>query len=120
MSCEGDLTIKRGNSKIYDIAFVDSAGAAINITNYIIYFMVKRNKTDDDSEALIKKIVTSHVDAAGGLTKVEVSHEDTMITAGNYYYEFKYRTPGDISTASVETIQLGTYTITQNVVNDIS
>lgn len=120
MSCESDLTINRGNSKVYELAFVDSAGAPINISNYIIYFMVKRNKTDADSAALIKKIVASHTDAAGGLTEVQVSHEDTLLDAGNYYYEFKYRTPGDISTANVETIQQGIYTITQNVVNDIS
>jgi hypothetical protein len=71
--------------------YEDSDGATKRaLTGATVYFTVKPNKwdiDDDDSEALITKNVTSHTDAATGLTAIALTDTQTNVQPGKYWYD---------------------------------
>jgi hypothetical protein len=91
------LVIKRGTT--YPITFTNktSAGAAIDLTGATVYFTAKKAEFDadlTDSQATIKKDVTTHVDQAGvasatrGITTILLLPADTAQKApGKYNYD---------------------------------
>lgn len=95
-----NLSIIRGDDKYYNLTFTDGTGSAIDITNWTIYFTVKSNLSDtDDSNALIQKDVSSHTDPTNGKTRVHLTHGDTDLTKGDYYYDIQVKKDnGDIIT----------------------
>ena len=106
------LTIYRGDSKTYSLSFTDGTNP-INITGYTIFFTVKAvtDNATDDTNALITKTVTSHTDAANGLTSVVLSSTDTDIIVGSHLYDFQYKT----DTGEIATIEKGTYQVLEDV-----
>jgi hypothetical protein len=59
-----EFTMYRGDSATFDVAVVDAAGAALNLTGTKLWFTVKRWISDLDSHAIVQK--TS--DSAGQVT----------------------------------------------------
>ena len=63
------LSVPKNTSKIYELQFtVDDL--PLSIDGWTIYFTVKRNLTDSDDDAIIKKDITSHTDATNGKTQI--------------------------------------------------
>jgi hypothetical protein len=66
---------------------------AASIAGSTILFTVKSVESDDDttdSSALIAKNVTSHTDAANGISTITLLPADTRsLDPGNYYYSIK-------------------------------
>lgn len=84
------LTLYRGRTYDFAYAHTDTAGDAVPLTGCTVYFTVKADKYDSDisdTSAPIKKTVTSHTDAAAGLTAWTIDDTDTYIEPGKYYFD---------------------------------
>lgn len=93
----GTITIPRGDDRSYNITIKDAEGAAINITGYTVFFTVKKIPTTNhptDDNAVIKKVITSHVNAAQGITSVSLSRVDTKIDPRTYNYDIQIKDAG--------------------------
>ncbi len=70
-------------------------GTPFDLTDSTIIFTVKKSLKDPDSEALIQKRVTTHVDENGdlsadqGITTIPLDHTETDICPGVYSYGVK-------------------------------
>ena len=78
-----DIIIYRGDTKTFPVN-VDRDGENIDITGATIYFTVKDSCEDLDSESLIKKVVTNHIDAVGGKSQISLTSSNTDIEEGVY------------------------------------
>jgi hypothetical protein len=71
---------------------------AFPLTDITVMFTVK-NLTDsanDDSGALISKNITQHTNAAGGITLLSLSAEETNIAVGNYKADIRLYSSGGV------------------------
>lgn len=83
-----------------------------DITGYTIYFTVKANVDDDDSNATMKKTITNHSNPTIGETEISILPADTKgQTSGDHVYDIRY----DDGTGAISTILKGTFKITQCV-----
>lgn len=94
------LTITRGTTYSLTFYYQDSTGAALTLVGATVFFTVKSAEYDTDATdttALISKTVTSHTNAAAGITTIALTPTDTYVTPGNYYYDIKVKNAaGDI------------------------
>jgi hypothetical protein len=89
----------------------DSSGNPIDITGYSVFFTVKSEPNQPDSDALISKKVTSHSNPTQGITHITLTHDDTNIDEGDYIYDFQLVTPG----GAVSSSQRDTITVTNDI-----
>lgn len=88
------FTIKRWNTFNKPIPFKDSNGVALDLTDSIVYFTVRKGSTlcdPDDSSANITKRITDHTDAEWGITTLSLTENDTNLAPGEYVYEFQIK-----------------------------
>jgi len=92
------------------VTIKDENGDPIDISTSAVYFTVKTTKTDLDAAALIGPIKngpspnargTAHSDPTNGETTFNVTHTETDITAGTYYYDVQLVTAGSIVTTLI-------------------
>lgn len=83
------LIVNKKTSKSWELRFKKD-GNYTNITDWAIYFTVKSKMTDLDTDAVIKKDITSHTDPEAGKTLISISPSDTDIDVGDYWYDIKY------------------------------
>lgn len=95
-----------GDDVTLNLAFKDGSGVAINITGYIVYFKVKRNKYDADGSAVINKAISTHTNPTLGLTQIAITDTETSALKGSYYYSMQYKT----STSDYKTVDTGVMT----------
>ena len=88
---QADLCWTRGDSGRLDVAVKDADGAAYNLTGATLFLTVKNALTDADSAAVIRKEVTSHSNAAGGISHFDLLTTDNA-TAGTRYYDVQLKT----------------------------
>lgn len=82
----------RGDSREYNITFTDSNGVAIDISEWKVYFTVKKKYSDSDNNAVIKKDVITHGEPENGKTKIILLPVDTdNLTPARYYYDIQIR-----------------------------
>jgi hypothetical protein len=94
MSCpstQPDLAWTRGDSGRLDVTVKESDGTAYDLTGSTLFLTVKNALTDADSAAVIRKEVTSHDNAAGGLSHFDLLTTDNA-TAGTRYYDVQLKT----------------------------
>jgi hypothetical protein len=95
MSCcnstSADLTWTRGDSGRLDVTVKESDGTAFDLTGCTLFLTVKNALTDADSAAVIRKEVTSHDNAASGLSHFDLLTTDNA-TAGTRYYDVQLKT----------------------------
>ena len=90
-----DLELVRNRTKIYELCIRNkTTGQLENIEDYIVYFTVKKQVSDEDSEAIISKKIGAesgcdydHAEASSGKTLIILTPTDTNQTKGNYYYD---------------------------------
>jgi hypothetical protein len=94
MSCcnstAADLTWTRGDSGRLDVTVNQADGTAYNLTSATLFLTVKNALTDADSAAVIRKEVTTHDNAAGGLSHFDLLTADNA-TAGTRYYDVQLK-----------------------------
>lgn len=86
-----ELKILKGTTPSYELQFTKN-DSYIDITGWTIYFTVKENMKDNDSDAEInKKIEPSEIsDPENGKCLIVLSSSDTDLT-GSYYYAIDYK-----------------------------
>ena len=91
----------RGDDVQLNLAITDADGLPFDITGYTVFFTLKDNNSDDDdTNALIEKEVTSHVDAELGETAIVLDNTDTDgIEPGTYFYDIQLKSPSGIITS---------------------
>jgi hypothetical protein len=109
-----NIKITQGDTFTLPLAFTnEDTGAAINITGYSIYMTLKKSLEDTDAQAALKKTVTSHTNAAGGLTQIVLSAAETLaLPLGDLYFDVKYK---DGSSNVRTVLPVGTATVLQTV-----
>jgi len=86
----------------------DGVTTAYNITGAKLWFTIKKRQDQEDAGALIQKTVTSHDNAAGGLTHFSLtSAETTLFDLEAYYYDIQMKTAaGKVMTISIGQIKI--------------
>jgi len=87
-----NLEIFRGDTKQYTLNFKDAVGVAIDITDWTVFFTVKKERSDLDAAAKISKTVVLHTNAAEGTTRVNITAaEAATLEPGQYYYDIQVK-----------------------------
>lgn len=84
-SQQADLTWTRGDTGRLDVTVKQADGTAYNLTGATLFLTVKNALTDADSAAVIRKEVTSHDSATGGLSHFDLLTTDNATAASRYY-----------------------------------
>jgi hypothetical protein len=93
-----DLCFVRGDSGRLDVRVRTKDGEAYDLSGATLFLTVKNALTDGDSAATIRKEVTSHDDAEGGLSHFAIAPGDNA-TSGTRFYDVQLKTSdGDIAT----------------------
>jgi hypothetical protein len=109
------LTIIRGDDVTIPVTFTDSDGDPINLTGCTVFFTVKNEKSDDDDDAVISKSVTSHTTPASGITQVVLTHTDTDIDPGSYYWDLQIKD----SAGKIQSTQVAQFEVIQDITTRI-
>ena len=80
-----DLCWVRGDSGRLDVVVKQADGTAYNLTGATLFLTVKTALTDADSAAVIRKEVTAHDNAAGGLSHFAITTSDNATAAMRFY-----------------------------------
>lgn len=88
------INIQKGNAYSSELIFTDKRSTTTVpyvLTGKTISFTVKApsDNSNNDNKALIKKDWNSHTDAIKGISRLELTRQETNIPAGNYVYDFK-------------------------------
>lgn len=105
------LEIYRGDCKTYELQFLDASGTAIDISGDVVMFTVKKDLSWPDGSAIIAKNVSTHVDAASGLTNISLAGSDTYVTPDVYYYDIQLVEGGSV----IRTITKDRFIVNQDV-----
>lgn len=106
------LSMIRGDSKTFNVHLRDGAGVDIDITDWTIFFTVKRAEKDTDTTAVIKKDVTVHTDATHGQTSIMLTPSDTSsLPPVRYVYDIQSKSDTNI----VITLAKGVFTIEADI-----
>lgn len=95
---------------------ITSNSIAYDITGSTIWFTLKKNKNDADSQASLQKEVTSHTNPSGGITAITLSATDTNIQPGKYFYDIQMKTSG----GEIYTLASGTVEVLEDVTRSTS
>ena len=88
----------RGDNQVIELEFTED-GVAVNITGWKVYFTLKKNKSDSDDDAILKKDITVHTEPLNGKTQILLTDVETDTLSGVYYYDIQYKdTSADIKT----------------------
>lgn len=97
MSCsvtQADLCWTRGDSGRLDVTVKQADGTAYDLTGATLFLTVKTALTDADSAAVIRKEVTVHDNATGGLSHFDLLTTDNA-TAGTRYHDVQLKDSSD-------------------------
>lgn len=101
------LYIIRGDSTTIETTFTNDDGSVIDLTGATVYFTVKKKQGDVDDDALIKKDVTTHVDAANGVTAIELTASDTDIEVGEHVWDLQIKyVNGNVQSTSAGIVEV--------------
>jgi len=103
----------RGSTYDEDITVTNKDGTPYNLTGCTVYFTIKKveDSLKDDDVAVVQKIITDHVNAVGGISHLSLSESDTTQNPGEYYFDFKIKSPS----GSIQNTHRKIVTIEHNV-----
>jgi len=84
-----NLEIFRGDSKNYKLILTDNSGNPIDLTGKTVIFTVKKSENDDDSNAKIQKVITTHTDPVNGKTEISLLPDDTELEPDTYIFDIQ-------------------------------
>ena len=93
MSSNYDLNVKRGDTLIFRLTFtyVDT-GLPVIITNWTIWFTLKKNIDDLDAAAIVQKKLTVFTDPTNGkTTMIAATATETNTLLGKYFFDIQYK-----------------------------
>lgn len=82
----------RGDTRTINLTFLESDGStAINLTGGTVYFTVNSSSDPlDDTGVAFQKTATSFTSASTGQHTFTLTHADTNITPGTYWYDAQF------------------------------
>lgn len=85
--------IVRGDTRTVNLTFLESDGTTpIDLTGGTVYFTVNSSQDpSDDTGVAFQKIATSFTDADAGEHTFTLTHSDTNIDAGTYWYDAQFK-----------------------------
>lgn len=119
MACEHltNRTIFRSDNDVFTVNFADSAGTAIDITNYEVRMTVRLSepKTDveDDTDAAISALAVIPL-GTDGKAEFNITSEQTDITPTTYWYDIQYKKPS----GAVKTVGKARYIVKSDITRD--
>ena len=104
---KASLSIIRGDTASIEVQITQD-GTPINITGYTVFFTAKKNLSDSDASAAIKKDITSHSDPVNGKTLVSLAPADTSSLAiGNYHWDLQLKSgAGAITSVTKQILEI--------------
>lgn len=109
------IAIKRGNDRNLKVT-VTREGAAVDITGWQVRFTVKKTASLADSAAIINTLVTSHENAAGGITNIPINATDTVTEdVGNYVFDIKVKDASN----KLHSSSSGVFELVQEVTDEV-
>lgn len=92
-----DITCRKGDTFVLDLAFTDSAGAAFDLTNYSWKLDVK--ETDTTASDIIPETVFTYAGDVDGNLKVTADASDMAnVDGGLYVYDLQSTASGVVTT----------------------
>jgi hypothetical protein len=116
-----DITMPMAVTNKINYVFNKNDGTPIDITTATIYFTVKEvewNSNTGDTDAKIKKELTI-TDGAKGMATLFITHIETFIPAGTYYYDIKIVQTYVGSDTTVDVALQGKFTIVADRTNRV-
>jgi hypothetical protein len=117
------IKVYRGDDVSLTFTVKDENGDAVDITNDTIFFTVKAAKNataagSADLTAIIKKDngPGEHSDPTNGRTAFSLSHAETAVTPGLYYYDIQWVTASN----EVTTFTVDEFEVLKEVTTDIA
>ena len=101
----------RGDDLSFKLNFNDTDGDPIDITSWLIFFTLKLDKDDSDSEAVYTKTVEAPSGSSDGIIIVSIPGSDLSTLVGPYYYDFQFID----ATGNVRTITSGAITFNKDI-----
>lgn len=98
-----DLHIVRGDDKLIQLQFTKD-DLPIDITGWTVFFTIKQttDKIADDSSAVLKQDITSHINPTQGITQILIDHVETAKYESSYIYDIQTKdTFGKITTVVI-------------------
>lgn len=83
----------RGDTRTINLTFLESDGStAINLAGGTVYFTVQNSSdpTNDTTLLMFQKTATSFTSASTGQHTFTLTHDDTDITPGTYWYDAQF------------------------------
>lgn len=106
-----DITIYIGDDKDLNLSVKDSDGNAVDITNYDIFFTVKKDIGDSDNDAVIKVDQTVSSGSDGTVTITIPKSQTTDLTPMTYVYDIQWKDTSD----KIKTLLVGDFNVEQQV-----
>ncbi len=117
MSFKANLSpLYRGDTREFAFEFTDSAGEPVNITGHELWFTMKQNMNDEDSEAVFqRKIVFPDCPQSlqGEAVLTLTSAETDLFVPGVYVFDFQRVIPDNPPV--VKTLMSGKITILPDI-----
>jgi len=105
------IKIFRGDDHTISLIF-EEGGARKDITGWVIFFTAKEKPSDSDDDALIKKDVDTHTDAANGETEIALTDEDTNdLPIGTHWYDIQYKDDSNL----IKTVLAGRFKVMEDI-----
>jgi len=103
----------RGDTLSFDITIKDQNGNPVDITGAKLFFTMKEQPTQSDSEAVVQEVVYDHIDPTEGHTKIIVPSSSTsiLVPGKTYYYDFQLVD----SNGNVKTLYAGKVRVLQDI-----
>jgi hypothetical protein len=83
------IEIYKGDSKTINLDFTNDDGSVYNLSGATIFFLAKRNYSDEDTAAIINITITGHDIPESGKSHIFITTGDTNQCAGNYVAKFR-------------------------------
>ena len=121
MTTQYNYNVIRGDTFRQKIV-VTKDGQPADITGWTIYFTLKKNKTDSDDNAVIKKDITNHIDPVNGESELLILPTETDNLLGVYYFDIqiKRHITSPVSYDDIATILEGTIKFSQDITRRVT
>lgn len=97
------MTLKKTTNESIEVDF----GSSVDLTGATVFFTAKKNMSDLDAAAVIKKDVTSHSDPTHGKTVITLTTSDTNVPVGNYFWDIRIKdASGNITNTEQEILKV--------------
>lgn len=108
-----NLEAKRGDSLVFRFTFTYAdTGLAVNISNWTIWFTLKKNEDDTDNNAIVQKQFTTFTDPTNGKTTITAATpSETNNLLGKYLFDVQYKD----NSGTVRTPDYGTINFSRDI-----